>query len=118
MLDTLGSQLVPAEFYSTSPESSLFGSQLSSDDEDDCPPGGPQPSQSPTETLRDVLRNGMSKNWKARQKDRSTWKSLRDFVSERSIEDIFDDLEGGRNKLDVSSPPNDMTHIDMLITGL
>lgn len=94
---------MPAEFYSTSPESSLFGSQLSSDDEDDNPPSDAQPGQSPTETLRDVLRNGVSKNWKARQKDRSTWKSLRDFVSERSIEDIYDDLESGRNTLDVSA---------------
>ncbi|KAJ3551505.1 hypothetical protein NM688_g4666 [Phlebia brevispora] len=100
VLDSLGSQLVPAEFYSSSPESSLFGSQHNSDDEEEKPSGDPQPGQSPTETLRDVLRNGVARNWRARQKDRSTWKSLRDFVNERSIEDELDAIESDRNTLD------------------
>ena len=102
VLESLGSQSVPAEFYSSSsPASSLFGSQRGSDDEAEKPSEDPRPGQSPTETLRDVLRNGVAKTSKARQKDRRTWKSLRDFVDERAIEDVLDTIEADRNTLDV-----------------
>ena len=105
VLESLGKQLVPAGFYSSSPESSLFGSQHGSDDEaDDEGANGSQPAHSPTETLRDVLRNGM-KDYKMRQRDRSTWKTLRDFVDERAIEDMLDTIDGDRNALDVSIIP-------------
>ena len=104
VLESLGKQLVPAGFYSLSPESSLFGSQHGSDDEqEDEGVNGSQPAHSPTETLRDVLRNGM-KDFKMRQRDRSTWKTLRDFVDERAIEDMLDTIESDRNALDVSRP--------------
>lgn len=102
-LDSLGGQVVPPDFYLSSPVSSLFGSQHGSDDESQ--PGGSAglgfvPGQSPTETLRDVLRNGMRKT-QQRNNDRSKWKTLRDFVDERSIEDILDAIDTERSVLDV-----------------
>lgn len=107
VLDSLGSQAVPPDFYLTSPVSSLFGSQHGSDDEhEDARPNGTiagfQPGASPTETLRAVLRNGVVNGQRrARASDRSTWKTLRDFVDEQAIEDMLDALESDRNALDV-----------------
>ncbi|KAI0087279.1 autophagy protein Apg17-domain-containing protein [Irpex rosettiformis] len=106
VLDSLGNQAVPPDFYLNSPVSSLFGSQRGSDDEreDNRPNGtmaGFQPGASPTETLRAVLRNGVVNGQRrARTNDRSTWKTLRDFVDEQAIEDMFDALELERNVLD------------------
>jgi autophagy-related protein 17 len=34
--------------------------------------------------------------------DRKKWKTLRDFVDERAIEDVLDTIENDRNTLDVS----------------
>lgn len=97
---------MPPEFHSTSPVSSLFGSQNGSEDEaeDKTHTAGFRPGQSPTETLRDVLRNGMSKlrGRNLRMQDRSKWKTLRDFVDERAIEDMLDNIESERSVLDVS----------------
>ena len=103
VLESLGTQLVPAGFYSVSPESSLFGSQHGSDNEaepDEHTVHNHQPSQSPTETLRGD-HGIISRAWGSRQQDRSTWKSLRDFVDERAIEDVLDAIESDRNALDV-----------------
>lgn len=82
--------------------SSLFGSQNVSDDEAEETKTYFKPGQSPTETLRDVLRNGVS-NMKRKQHelDRTKWKTLRDFVDERSIEDLLENIESERNVLDV-----------------
>ena len=99
MLESLGTQLVPAEFYSASPESSLFGSQHGSDNEVE-PENVPQPSVSPTATLRGDLRS-LSKALKSKQQDRGMWKSLRDFVDEGAIEEALDAIESSRNALDV-----------------
>lgn len=101
ILDALGSQVVPPEFHSTSPVSSLFGSPQASDDESEETKTYFKPGQSPTETLRDVLRNGMSNlKRKHRQDDRSKWKTLRDFVDERSIEDLLENIDTERSVLD------------------
>ncbi|KAI0693127.1 autophagy protein Apg17-domain-containing protein [Cytidiella melzeri] len=107
VLDSLGSQVVPPDFYLSSPVSSLFGSQHGSDDErDDSQPNGSvagfRPSQSPTETLRGVLHNGVSGSHRQRTgvNDRSKWKTLRDFVDEQAIEDMLESLEADRSVLD------------------
>lgn len=63
------------------------------------------PGQSPTETLRDVLRHGIPKRHQPID-DRTKWKTLRDFVDEQSIEDILDALEAERNVLDVGHITN------------
>lgn len=102
ILDSLGSQIVPPDFHSTSPVSSLFGSQNVSEDEAQDPKTYFKPEQSPTETLRDVLRNGIyNMKRKQRETDRTKWKTLRDFVDERSIEDLLENIESERNVLDV-----------------
>lgn len=85
--------------------SSLFGSQEgSADDIEEDKTRTVKPDQSPTETLRAVLRAGSDK-LEGRRKglnDRTRWKTLRDFVDERAIEDNFDEMESERNLLDVS----------------
>ncbi|EKM58196.1 uncharacterized protein PHACADRAFT_116910 [Phanerochaete carnosa HHB-10118-sp] len=101
ILDSLGSQVVPPDFHSTSPVSSLFGSQNASEDETEQTKAYFKPGQSPTETLRDVLCHSM-RNSKGRQResDRTRWKTLRDFVDERSIEDLLENIESERSVLD------------------
>ena len=84
-LDSLGGQVVPPDFYLSSPVSSLFGSQHGSEDETQPPPLSGSafvPGQSPTETLRGVLHHNLLKQRK-RDNDRSKWKTLRDFVDEQ-----------------------------------
>ena len=97
---------MPPDFHTTSPVSSLFGSQDASEDEeaeDKTRTDGFKPGQSPTETLRDVLRNGSSRldGSKRHEADRTRWKTLRDFVDERAIEDKLDDIDSERGVLDV-----------------
>jgi autophagy-related protein 17 len=58
----------------------------------------PQLHQSPTLTIR----NGGSLLKEKEVKDRKKWKTLRDFVDERAIEDILESIENDRNVLDVS----------------
>ena len=38
-------------------------------------------------------------------KDKGHWKTLRDFVDERAIEDALETIESERNKLDVRYQP-------------
>ncbi|GBE87793.1 autophagy protein Apg17-domain-containing protein [Sparassis latifolia] len=101
VLVSLGSQSVPPDFYSTSSGSSPFGSQLNSDEEHDDNPifSEQQPGTSPTETLRNEMQNENHKAEGSRLK-KSTWKTLRDFVDERAIEDVLDTIESDRNALD------------------
>ncbi|KAK7690808.1 hypothetical protein QCA50_005908 [Cerrena zonata] len=103
VLESLGAQVVPPDFHSNSTDSSLFGSHDGSDDEHHDTGGpfsDPRPGRSPTETLRNVLVNGVSKQRTARRQDRSKWKTLRDFINERDVEDLLDSLEADRNILD------------------
>ncbi|KAK0216090.1 autophagy-related protein 17 [Armillaria fumosa] len=86
VLESLGSQRVPPELYQTSRGSSIFGSQHS--DEEEKPPS---PQRSPSATVR--IPNKLPV-------DRSSWKTLRDFVDDRAIDEIMDTLENERNVLD------------------
>ncbi|KAI0951131.1 hypothetical protein AcW1_008249 [Taiwanofungus camphoratus] len=101
VLESLGSQVVAPDFHSTaSSDSCPFGSQHNSEDEQDGNAlFGEQPEQSPTQTLRNVSQN-MKQHVNGRHKDRSRWKTLRDFVDERAIEDVLDTIENDRNDLD------------------
>lgn len=105
ILESLGKQVVPPDFHSGSSASSIFGSQHGSGDEGDdvTPFSEPHPNRSPTETLRHVLINGVAKKRKTRNTDRSRWKNLRDFVDERAVEEVLDNIENDRNALDVST---------------
>ncbi|TBU24040.1 autophagy protein Apg17-domain-containing protein [Dichomitus squalens] len=112
VLESLGTQSVPPDFHTVSSDSSPFGSQNNSDDErdeerhpeDDTTPFGPPPppSSSPTDTIRNrspVVRRH-EKEKKSRREDRRKWKTLRDFVNERAIEDLLDTIEKDRLELD------------------
>jgi autophagy-related protein 17 len=48
------------------------------------------------------VRGGLSLQREKEAKDRKKWKTLRDFVDERAIEDVLDTIENDRNALDVS----------------
>lgn len=126
ILESLGGQVVPPDFHETSADSSLFGSQHSDDEEDaiihipnqskSSSGGLVSPSSSPSSTLRrpsSIIQDrgkGKGKNAEERKKrakaDRSRWKTLRDFVDDRAIEDILETVENDRNSLEVrlSSP--------------
>ncbi|KZT73168.1 hypothetical protein DAEQUDRAFT_762515 [Daedalea quercina L-15889] len=98
ILETLGSQVVPPDFHTTpSSDVSPFGIPQDSDEERDT--GDLRPGTSPTDTVRNVSRyaapraNGV-------QKDRGSWKTLRDFVDERAIDDMLDRVESDRTALD------------------
>ena len=47
------------------------------------------------------MRGGLSLQKEKEVKDRKKWKTLRDFVDERAIEDVLDTIENDRNALDV-----------------
>ncbi|KAF7968960.1 hypothetical protein HWV62_28749 [Athelia sp. TMB] len=96
ILESLGKQLVPPDFHQASSGSSLFGSQHS-DEEPEAAGQSPNPQRSPTLTLRDQRSARKEKELR----DRKRWKTLRDFVDERAIEDVLDAIENDRNDLDV-----------------
>lgn len=98
ILESLGTQLVPPDFHQSSAASSLFGSQHS-DEESDDRAAAPSPlfSRSPTATLRSTSQTQKRKT----HEDRRKWKTLRDFVDERAIEDALESMEAERAALDV-----------------
>lgn len=93
VLESLGAQVVPHDFHSTSADSSLFGSPNSDKGifEKDTPDSLP-PTHSPAATVRSS---------RLPDTDRTQWKTLRDFVDERAIEDALDIMESDRSALDV-----------------
>jgi autophagy-related protein 17 len=97
VLDSLGKQLVPPDFHQASSDSSLFGSQHSGDEPAQDASHSGQLQRSPTLTVRD----GRTSRKDAEVSDRKTWKTLRDFVDERAIEDVLETIENDRNILDV-----------------
>ena len=120
MLESLGKQVVPPDFHAASSASSIFGSQHGSDEEHDggTPFSDPQPSRSPTETLRNVLVHRISKKRHSRNCDRSKWKNLRDFVDERAVEEVLENIESDRNSLDVGSPYFLQSHLANILQDI
>ena len=86
----MGSQLVPNDFHSTADDSSIFGSPKSEIDED---PIISTVDHSPAATLRAQLTDKAT--------DKSRWKTLRDFIDERAIEEVLETVEIERAALDV-----------------
>lgn len=93
ILEDLGSQRVPPDFYQTVDDSSLFGSQHS---ENKTLPNG-LAAHSPSDTLRVPPEQKV-------KLDKRSWKTLRDFVDDHTIEDILETMENNRNALDVRLP--------------
>jgi autophagy-related protein 17 len=104
MLDSLGSQVVPPDFHHpdvdedvfTSPEENdPFASHTSSHASE----SSDHDALSSPATIRGELptTNGIKLDGpKRRRQDRKTWKTLRDFVDERGIEDALDKMEQER----------------------
>lgn len=93
-LESIGSQLVPDDFHSTADDSSIFGSPKSEANED---PIISTADRSPAATLRAQLDDKAT--------DKSHWKTLRDFIDERAIEEILETVEIERAALDVGDTP-------------
>ncbi|KAJ3874023.1 autophagy-related protein 17 [Lentinula edodes] len=87
ILNELGSQRVPPDFHQTSTASSIFGSQDSEDEQQNYKQsnGLSTLSRSPSDTIQ-VPRPKP-------QADLKNWKTLRDFVDDQAIEDIFECME-------------------------
>ena len=81
---------MPNDFHSTSGGSSIFGSPKSETNED---PIISTVDHSPTATLRAQPADIAT--------DKSRWKTLRDFIDERAIEEILETVEIERAALDV-----------------
>lgn len=98
---------MPPDFHEESADSSLFGSQHS---EDEDQPFGYQnnrpiisPSTSPSATLRSKAKSrsvDLAERRKRAKADRRKWKTLRDFVDDRAIENILETIENDRNTLE------------------
>ena len=125
ILEQLGSQRVPSDFYqTTSPDSSLFGSQRS-DEGSDKQTGGPPASlvsHSPSSTLRQGLLKGKpaeKEKSESEPKPTSSWKTLRDFVDDQAIEDVLENIENDRLALDVCSlaPMNSLSVISINLSS-
>ncbi|KAI0058213.1 hypothetical protein BV25DRAFT_1919577 [Artomyces pyxidatus] len=101
ILESLGAQLVPPDFHENASDDNIFGIQ-SSDEEDAPPEPATSPDKSPALTIRHSNGNGQFAKEKPGKLDRTKWKTLRDFVDERAIEDALEAIEGERTALDDS----------------
>ena len=79
---------MPPSFHQSSLESSLFGIQGSESNED----VRQYPKLGNTFEVTEENHEPLS--------GRNKWKTLRDFVDERGLEDVFESIEGERNALD------------------
>ncbi|KAA1467537.1 hypothetical protein DENSPDRAFT_251101 [Dentipellis sp. KUC8613] len=100
ILESLGSQVVPPDFHDTLSDSSLFGSQPS-----DSEPEAPRKNASTlsqSQSAASLSGNGRHKNKKdrSRKQDRRRWKTLRDFVDERAIEEALETIDDDRAVLE------------------
>jgi autophagy-related protein 17 len=101
ILESLGTHVVPPGFHENASGSSIF-LDPSSESETEEPHKVTAPDHSPTLTIRRSNGNAASTSRKVgKLKDKSRWKTLRDFVDERAIEDALEMIESERNKLEV-----------------
>jgi autophagy-related protein 17 len=93
--------VVPPGFHENVSGSSIF-LDPSSESESEEPHNVTAPDHSPTLTIRRGNGCAVGTSRKVgRLKGKSNWKTLRDFVDERAIEDALETIESERNKLDV-----------------
>lgn len=104
MLESLSQQLVPPAVHQTSSSSSIFGSQHSEDGTSGtaeehnaaCSSGNDGGFIRSRQEIRRFEHESQVMN------DRTKWKSLRDFVDERGIDEAAERMDGDRAALDVS----------------
>ncbi|KAI0303808.1 autophagy protein Apg17-domain-containing protein [Multifurca ochricompacta] len=103
ILESLGTHVVPPGFHENASGSSIFVDP-SSDSEVELPHKLTAPDHSPTLTIRNSNGNvtGVSKKARRLKEDKSRWRTLRDFVDERAIEDALETIESERNQLEDS----------------
>ncbi|KAI9440035.1 autophagy protein Apg17-domain-containing protein [Lactarius indigo] len=103
VLESLGTHVVPPKFHENASGSSIFFNPTS-ESETEEPHNVTAPDHSPTLTIRNSNGAVASSSRKAgkQKSDRSRWKTLRDFVDERAIEDALETIESERNQLEDS----------------
>ncbi|KAI9461690.1 autophagy protein Apg17-domain-containing protein [Lactarius psammicola] len=103
VLESLGTHVVPPKFHENASGSSIFFNPTS-ESETEEPNNVPAPDHSPTLTIRHSNGAVASASRKAgkQKSDKSRWKTLRDFVDERAIEDALETIESERNQLEDS----------------
>ncbi|KAG8886331.1 hypothetical protein FRB97_004866 [Tulasnella sp. 331] len=106
VLETLSRQLVPPSLHQTSSSSSLFGSQHSGSPGDGKLDDRPLARSSAEEGgfIRSLQQIRKFEHDSQVMNDRTKWKSLRDFVDERGIEEAAERMDADRAALDVSAP--------------
>lgn len=120
ILESLGTHVVPPGFHENASGSSIF-LDPSSESESEERHNVPAPDHSPALTIR--RGNGFvvgTSRKVGKLKDKSHWKTLRDFVDERAIEDALETIETERNKLDVRQQAFrfiNLDSIDHITTG-
>jgi autophagy-related protein 17 len=102
ILESLGTHVVPPGFHENASGPSIF-LDPSSESETEEPYNVTAPDHSPALTIRRSNGNAVVTSKKVgKLKDKSRWKTLRDFVDERSIEDALEAIDSERNKLEDS----------------
>lgn len=103
VLESLGTHVVPPKFHENASGSSIFFNPAS-ESETEEPHNVPAPDHSPTLTIRHSNDGVADPSRKAgkQKSDKSRWKTLRDFVDERAIDDALETIESERNQLEDS----------------
>jgi len=102
VLESLGTHVIPPGFHENASGSSIFVSPSSESETEELHKVA-APDHSPTLTIRHSNGNAVSTSKKVRKlKEKSRWKTLRDFVDEHAIEDALETIEFERNKLEDS----------------
>jgi autophagy-related protein 17 len=115
ILESLGTQVVPPDFHDTASDSSIFGSQGSDESEAETPVF-PLPGHSPTLTIRggSGIESHKKRKHKFKREDKSKWKTLRDFVDERAINDALETIDKDRSALEVCYL--NATHVELVLS--
>lgn len=110
----MGTHVVPPKFHENASGSSIFFNPTS-ESESEEPHSVPALDHSPTLTIRhgnDGVADPSRKAGKQKS-DKSRWKTLRDFVDERAIEDALETIESERNQLEVGREFFDFQSVDL-----
>ncbi|KAG9013933.1 autophagy protein 17 [Tulasnella sp. JGI-2019a] len=103
VLEALSQQLVPPSLHQTSSSSSLFGSQHSGSPRDGKQQDDRQLARSSANEggfIRSLQEIRKFEHESQVMNDRTKWKSLRDFVDERGIEEAAERMDADRASLD------------------
>ena len=119
MLESLGTHVVPPDFHENASGSSIFLNPISESETSEDRKNVTAPDHSPALTICHSNGNGVSTSTKAknRREDKSHWKTLRDFVDERAIEDALETVESERNRLEVGPVATQPNSTDCVAAG-